>query len=158
MQAQGLHGFWFGGSHASLRVTDAYDELKGIKDYGDMEVLPLVSNEIDVFHGEFTGDKTKHLFVDKCSIKKFSIKGVAVEVNTIECRNLSPETLIANNYINITESCIIVEFLSGEMKAYLYASPCFGAFLFQDHADRKIQPVNTINTDEYEANTCIRIA
>ena len=44
------------------------------------------------------------------------------------------------------------------MKAYLYASPCFGAFLFQDHADRKIQPVNTINTDEYEANTCIRIS
>ena len=58
-------------------MTDAYAELEGIKDYGDMEVLPLASNDIDVFHGEFTGDKTKHLFVDKCSIKNFIVEGVA---------------------------------------------------------------------------------
>ena len=44
------------------------------------------------------------------------------------------------------------------MKASLCASSCFWIFLFHDHSDRKIQPVNTINTDEYEANTCIRIA
>ena len=139
-------------------MTDAYAELEGIEDDGDMEVVPLVSNEIDVFHGEFTGDKTKHLFVDKCSIKNFSNEGVAVEVNTIECQNLSPETFVANNDINITASCILVDFSSGEMKASLYASPFFLTFLFQDHVDRKIQPVNTINTDEYETNTCIRIA
>ena len=51
-----------------------------------------------------------------------------------------------------------MDFSSGETKASLYASPCFWTFIFQDHADRKIQPVNTINTDEYEANTCIRIS
>ena len=65
--------FVIGGLHALLRVTDAYAELEGIEDDGDMEVVPLLSNDIDVFHGEFTGDKTKHLFVDKCSIKIFSI-------------------------------------------------------------------------------------
>ena len=74
-----------------------------------MEVVPLVSNDIGVFHGEFTGDKTKHLFVDKCSIKKFSIKGVAAEANTIECRNLSLETFLAKNDINISASCILVD-------------------------------------------------
>ena len=69
-----------------------------------MEVVPLVSNDIYVFHGGFNGDKTKHLFVYRCSIKKFGFKGVAVEVNTIECQNLSPETFVANNDINITAS------------------------------------------------------
>ena len=117
-----------------------------------------MSNYIDVFHEEFTEDKTKHLFVDKCSIKNFSIEGVAVEVNTIECRNLILDTFLANNGINIMASCILVDFLSVEMKASLYSSLCFWTFLFQDHADRKIQPVNTINTDKYEANTCISIS
>ena len=81
----GIARFVIGGSHDSLRVMDAYDELEGIEDDGDTVVVPLVSNEIDVFHGEFTGDKTKHLFVDKCSIKIFSTEGVAAEGNTIKC-------------------------------------------------------------------------
>ena len=153
----GITRFVIGGSHASLRVTDTYAERKGIEDYGDMEVVPLVSNDIDVSYGEFARDKTKKLFVDKCSIKNFSIKGVAAEVNTIECRNLVPETFLENNNIDIMASCILVYFLSGEMKASLCASSCFWIFLFHYHSDRKIQPVNTINTDEYEANACIRI-
>ena len=110
-----------------------------------------------MFYGEFTGDKTKHFFVEKCRIEKFSIQGVATEVNTIECRNLVQETFLENNNIDIMASCILVYFLSGEMKASLCASSCFWIFLFRDPSDRKIQPVSTINTDEYEANTCIRI-
>ena len=43
--------FVIGGSHALLRVTDSYAELEGIEDYGDMEVVLLVSNGIDMFHG-----------------------------------------------------------------------------------------------------------
>ena len=64
-ESTGIAGFVIGGSHASLRVRDVYAELEGIEDNGDTEVVPLVSNEIDEFYGEFTGDKTKHLFVDK---------------------------------------------------------------------------------------------
>ena len=63
--SSGISRFVIGGPHASLRVTDAYAELEGTEDVGDMEVVPLVSNDIDMFHGEFTGEKTKHLFVDK---------------------------------------------------------------------------------------------
>ena len=106
----GMAQFLIGNSHALLRVVDAYSELKGIEDDGDMEVVPLFSNYIDMFHGEFTGEKTKHLFIEKCSIKKFSIEGVAAEVNTIECRNLSLETFLAKNDINISASCILVDF------------------------------------------------
>ena len=100
----GITRFVIGGFHALLRVTDAYAELEGTKDNGDMEGVPLVYNDIGVFHGELTRDKTKHLFVDKCRIKKFSIKGVAAEVKIIECRKLSPENFPVNNDINITGS------------------------------------------------------
>ena len=72
----GIARFVIGGSHAMIRLMDAYAELEGIEDNGDMEVVPLVSNGINVFHREFTGDKTNYLFVDKCSIKKFIIEGV----------------------------------------------------------------------------------
>ena len=54
-------------------MTDAYAELEGIEEDGNMEVVSLVSNDIDVFCGELTGDKTNHLFVEKRSIKEFSI-------------------------------------------------------------------------------------
>ena len=47
----GITRFMIGGSHASFRVTDDYSELEGIEDDGDMEVVPLVFNDIDVFHG-----------------------------------------------------------------------------------------------------------
>ena len=76
-ESTGIVRFVIGGLHASLRVMYAYAELEGIEDDGDMEVVPLMSNDIDVFRVEFTGYKTKHLFVEKCSIKKFSIEGVA---------------------------------------------------------------------------------
>ena len=81
-----------------------------------------------------------------------------MEVNTVLCRNLSPETFLANNDINITASCIDIDFSSGNMKVSIFASPCFWTFLFQDSLERKVQAVNTINSDAYEANTCVRIA
>ena len=58
----GITRFVIWGSYATIRVMDAYAELKDIEDGGDMEVVSLVSNGIDVFHREFFGDKTKHLF------------------------------------------------------------------------------------------------
>ena len=65
---------------------------------------------------------------------------------------------LENNDVNITAACIDVNFASGSMNATIYASPCFWTFLFQDDLDRKILPVNTVNTEMYGANTCIRIA
>ena len=69
-----------------------------------------------------------------------------------------PKTFLANNDINITASCTDIDFTSGSMKLFIHALPCFWTFLFQDHDLRKIQPVNTINMDEYGVNTCVRIA
>ena len=58
----GITRFVIWGSYATIRLMDAYAELKDIEDGGDMEVVSLVSNGIDVFHREFFGEKTKHLF------------------------------------------------------------------------------------------------
>ena len=122
------------------------------------ELVPLVSNGIDVFYGAFTSDdnNTNLLFVDKCSIEKGSVEGVPFEVNTIKCHNSSPETFLVNNDMNLTASCILVDFATGETKASIFTSPFFWTFLFQDQLDRNIQPVNTIV--KYEANTCTGIA
>ena len=154
----GLPRFVIGGSYASLKIFDACAELQENKTDFAVEVVPLVSNDIDVFHGDFTDDSSKDLFVDKCSIQKFNVDGVELEVNTIKCNNLSPETFLANNGVNITASCIDIDFESGNMTASIFASSCFWTFLFQDHFERKVQAVNTINGDVCGANTCVRIA
>ena len=146
-----------GGSYASLKISDACAEQQDSKTDFAVEVVPLVSNDINVFRGDFTDDSSKDLFVDKCSIQKFNVDGVELEVNTVKCNNLSPETFLANNDVNITASCIHIDFESGSMTASIFASPCFWTFLFQDHLERKVQAVNTLNGDVYDANTCVRI-
>ena len=151
-----LKKFVIGGSRASAAISDAYSTLT-VNDKA-IEIVPLGFNDVDVFHGTFTDDTTKRLVVNKSKIKKFSIDGVTQEVNTVECGNLSPATFLQNNDINITASCILVDFSSNECVLSIHASPSFWTFLFQDHAERKIQTVNTINTQAYEATTCIRIA
>ena len=47
----GIARFLIGGSHDLLMVTYDYTKLGSIEEDGDMEVVPLVSNDIDVFHG-----------------------------------------------------------------------------------------------------------
>ena len=47
-----------GGSHASLKMSDACAELQDSKTDFAVEVVPLVSNDIDVFHGDFTDDSS----------------------------------------------------------------------------------------------------
>ena len=113
--ATGLQRFVIGGSYASLKISDACAELQDSKTDFAVEVVPLVSNDIDVFHGDFTDDSSKDLFVDKCSIQKFNVDGVELEVNTVKCNDLSPETFLANNDVNITASCIHIDFESGSI-------------------------------------------
>ena len=123
-------------------------------------MLPLPINDIDVFFGEFTEDDTKRMIVHKSNIKKYPIDGISVEVNTVKCTELSPDTFLANNDVNITASCILVEYTSPEEQPVLTmrASPCFWTFLMQKLSDKIIQPVNTINIASYSATTCVRIA
>ena len=94
------------------------------------------------------------------SIKYHKVNGVSLEVNTVECYNLSPSTFLANNDLNVTASCFHVDF-SAPANSNLFtihASPQFWTLLFQKRADRVIRPMNTFNVDGYGAITCVRIA
>ena len=157
-EATGLSRFIIGGSHASLLLSGACTDLEQIKADFAVEAAPLTSNDIDIFYGDFSNDESKHLYVDKRCIKKQNIEGIGKELNTIECKNLSPRTFLENNDVNITASCIDIDFASGSMVGSIHALPCFWMFLFQDNSERMIWPANMINTDEYGANTCVRIA
>ena len=83
------------------------------------------------------------------AIKYLKVEGVPVEVNTVECDNLSPSTFLANNDLNITASCFHVNFGTADDKLFsIHASPQFWTILFQKHADRVIKPMNsTFNVD-----------
>ena len=159
----GINKCVIGGSHTPFRISEARAELAD--DHNDthgllmgVEVVPLLSNDVDVFHGEFTRDPMKCLEVNMSKIKKFAVEEVSRKVNTVECDNLNPSTFLANNDVNIMASCFLVEFSSGECVVKIRASSCFWTFMFQDHYDRKIQPVYTINIEGYEGTTCIRIS
>ena len=146
-----------GGYRASSMISDAYATLT-FNDEEDAEAMPMLANDVDVFYGAFTDDTTKTLAVNKSKIRKFAIDGIPMEVNTVECCNLSASTFLANNDVNITASCIKVDFSSDELTTSTHVSPCFWSFPFQRHKGQKIQPANTIDIDSYDATTCVRIA
>ena len=58
-----------GGSYASLRVSDDYAEFENIEVDAALGIVTLVSNDIDVFYGEFTGDEAIFLVVDNSTSK-----------------------------------------------------------------------------------------
>ena len=96
----GIKKFMIGGSHASSMIYNACATLS--RDDVGVEVVPLVSNDVGVFHGEFISNASKSLVVDKSKIKKVAVDGISMEVNTVECGNLSPGYFFVNNDINIT--------------------------------------------------------
>ena len=80
-----------------------------------------------------------------------------IEVNTVECNNLSAASFLANNDLNITSAAFYVDFTTNELLS-VHALPCFWAFLFQKGSERKIETVNKFNVSGYGANTCVRMA
>ena len=67
--------------------------LKPVKSYVQnsqtnfaVDVIPLLSNDIEVYYGEFTDEPEKILVVNKLNIQKFCVDGIDEEVNTVECK------------------------------------------------------------------------
>ena len=70
------------------------------------------------------------------------VEGVDNEINTVKCINLSAASFLANNDLNITASCIHVNFAADDLFT-IDASPCFWRFVFQKHTNGVIQTINT---------------
>ncbi len=114
----------------------------------------LIANDIDTYHGDFTTDPNAEFDVDMRAIKYHKVDGLDLEINTVKCHSLSPDSFLANNDLNVTASCIHVNFAADKLFS-VHASPQFWMFLFQPCGDRTIQTVNTVNIDNYGATTAI---
>lgn len=120
--------------------------------------LSLEVNDIDAYHGTFTEDENAEIRINRGAIKYYKVDGLALEINTVECSNLSPDTFLANNDLNVTASCFYVNFTADELFT-IRASPQFWTLLFQSKDNRKIEPIDTFNAAEkYDATTAIRMA
>ena len=151
--------FVVGGSFASAELAEAV-AIVCLNDES-VDTTKLVANDIDTYHGRFTEDPDAKLNVHLNANNYLEVEGIELEVNTVECDNLSPATLLANNDLNITGSCIGVDFdalADGGKLFTIHASPQFWTFLFQKRADRVIKPMDTFNVDGYGATTCVRLA
>lgn len=99
------------------------------------------------------------MLVDRNCINYQHINSVTLEVNTIKCSNLSPETFLANNDINVTACCFDVDFSrADENLVAIHALPCFWQFIFEQNSNRQLRVVKLYDTSEYEATTLVRMA
>ena len=154
----GHEEFLIGGSWASAKIVQALLTLLPVnEDLGGLN--ELVMNDCDLFYGKFTTDCSKPFVVDLKSSKDY-VKSdeLDVDINTVKAHNISPSSFLANNDINITASCLLVNFANVEGSLFsIHASPCFWRLVF-DISHRIIQPVNVINAGDYKLTTLIRIA
>ena len=122
--ATGFETFIIGGSWMSMLVQKAIDLI--FEDDTTFQTVQLKANGIDVYHGEFAidednvneGDTTsseKNLRVDMNAIEYKAVEGFTLEVNTVQCRNLSAKNFLKNNDINVTASCLHVDFSKDEL-------------------------------------------
>ena len=161
----GHERFVVGGSWASEKICQVVSKV--CKNDASVDPLAMPANDLDLYWGGFTDDDTKTLFVDLTKVEYSTVEGLVIGVasdldknylNTVKCSNLSPHSLLANNDLNITATCLDVDFSRDNQPFKIYASDCFWSFLFQKGEEREIRTVNTFNVDCYEATTCVRLA
>ena len=152
--ATGFETFIIGGSWVSMVVQKAIDL---IFEYDTTyQPVQLKANDIDVYHGEFTIED-KNLTVDMNAIEYKAFEGLTLEVNTVRCRNLSAKNFLQNNDINVTASCLHVDFSKDELFE-LHIAPQFWKFLFDQNVNRKVSPISRLGVQNATATTCVRIA
>ena len=71
----GIAWFMIGGLYASLRVTDAYAELDGIKNDGDMEVVPWCPMTLTFFMENLLETKPSTFSLTNAASKSSASKG-----------------------------------------------------------------------------------
>ena len=144
-EATGISRFAIEGSHASHRLSDACVKLQDSQTDLAVVAILLLSNDIDVYYGDFMDDPTTQLLVNKFNIKSSaSTNKIDEEDSRIECKNLNLESFLSNKDITTATSCINIVFLAGKLQALIHALSWFWKCLFQDNLDRIIKPPITV--------------
>ena len=106
-QETGHERYLIGGSWAAAIISEALEIIAT-----DNDPCHLKANDIDVYYDNSVNEPGCKLIVDLSCINYQQIDSIDFEVNTIKCSNLSPDTFLANNDINVTACCFNVDFLS----------------------------------------------
>ena len=144
-----------GGSYVSRALASVVANL--CRDDSAVDSTNLVANDVDVYHGKFAdAGSDSQLVVKMNSIKYVDVKGIDVPVNTVECLNLSAESILANNDLNVTASCLHVKLLAdGSLQMDLRVSAHLWKVLFSASNEKSIQVVNLYKVGN-PATTCVR--
>jgi|AntRauTorckE5430_2_1112549.scaffolds.fasta_scaffold07164_2 hypothetical protein len=153
-----LDEFLIGGSYATAQLAGVLNTICLNDDTFDS--LALKANDIDTYHGNSTDDPGMLLIVDLGGIKYHKVEGLELEINTVKCSNLSPDTFMVNNDLNVTGACFNVNFAGDEgSKLFtIHVSPQLWTFFFKNHDERQIKAIDRGNVDLHDATTCVRIA
>jgi len=111
-----------------------------------VDPLDLHYADIDINHGQFTANNDDLLSICFSSIKYVEVGDM--KINTIQCTNLNPHTLLVNNDINITACCFDVVFENdGKIHITVHTLPCFWDFIIAKSTDRCVEVSGTGNND-----------
>ena len=132
----GLEEFLIGGSYATAQLAGILSTV--CLDNDTFDSLTLKANDIDTYHGNSTDDPSVSLIADLGGIKYHKVEGLELEINTVKCSNLSPDTFMANNDLNVTRACFNVNFAGSEdSKLFtIHVSPQLWTFFFKNHDER----------------------
>lgn len=153
MSTTGLHECVIGGSY----VTRALGKVIGKVCEKDNFTGPTkwIAKDIDVYHGSF-GDG-QLIVIKDCIAYTENVSGLDLPINTVKCSNLSAESFLSNNDLNITASCLRVKFEDGALQSSLHVRPHLWKLLFSSFGDKRIEVINPASLDN-PATTCVRAA
>ncbi len=121
-------------------IAEAYSNLIA-KESVDEDALAnlavLEANDVDVYYGSFTtrAEVVVSVMLDRVEYKR--VEHFQWEINTVKCEGLNADNFLKNNNLNITASCLLVDFTSNDLFS-VHVSPCFWEFLFQKNSERII--------------------
>ena len=85
----GFEQFLVAGSWSSSIIAKVVSEWDRCEDLSDYNKLELIANDIDIYYGCFAHDEDVSFTVDMLGIKKHQVDKLLLELNTVECCNLS---------------------------------------------------------------------
>ena len=109
-------------------------------------------DEDHVNEGDMTSSEKLRVDMNAIEYKKAVAEGLGLEVNTVRCCNLSAKNFLKNNDINVTASCLHVDFSKDELFE-LHVAPQFWIFLFDPNVNRKVSPISRLGIQNATATT-----
>jgi hypothetical protein len=135
--------FFLCGSWPAQAVTDSVNminpTMEGQHALIGYEALGLIKNDIDVYVGdEGESDVETTVLFHSCAYKR--LDGFDIDINTINCLNLSHMSLLHGNDLNVTDVAIWVKQVDGQMSIDLVIGGSFWKVILQKKEERRLGP------------------